>query len=154
SALANGFYVLRLTAADITGRVSQTQVTVEASTSTKPTQYLRSETDITVQIGTATVSLVRQYDSLNSALPGTFGFGWRLANRDFDIQTNVPPTGREDLGVFNPFRIGTRVYVTLPDGTRAGFTFAPQPHQQSGLTYYTPAFLADAGVAYQLSSAT
>ena len=42
----------------------------------------------------------------------------------------MPLTGNEDLGVYNPFRIGTRVYLTLPDGGeryagRVGFTFDP-----------------------------
>src|SRR5262249_32965784 len=61
--------------------------------------------------------------------------------------------GLEDQGIYNPFRIGTRVYLTLPDGTRAGFTFAPVAHPQSGVTYYTPAWQADPGIAYKLTSA-
>jgi hypothetical protein len=69
-------------------------------------------------------------------------------NREFDVETSVPSTGRENLGAFNPFRSGTRVYATLPDGRRVGFTFTPQGHQIPGLQFFTPAFTPDAGVDY------
>jgi YD repeat-containing protein len=153
NALANGSYQLRLTAVDISGRVSSVLDMVDISTTTKPDQYLTSVTDLTVPLGGATVNLVRQYDSLAQDQSGTFGYGWRLANRDTNIQTSVPATGLEAQGIYNPFRIGTRVFITLPDGSRAGFTFAPLAHQQSGVTYYTPAWQADPGVAYHLASA-
>jgi YD repeat-containing protein len=153
TALENGFYQLRLTAADISGRVSQTVAVVEVDTAAKSTQYLRTETDITVQLGGATVSLTRQYDSLAQGQSGTFGFGWRLVNRDVNVQTNVPATGHESQGIYNPFRVGTRLYLTLPDGSRVGFTFAPVTHQQAGVTWYTPAFQADPGVSWTLASA-
>jgi YD repeat-containing protein len=153
STLANGPYQLVLTAANISGKVTTVTDTIEVDTPTKPTQYLTNATDLTVQLGGVTVSLVRQYDSLTAGQSGTFGYGWRLANTDFDIQTTVAPTGLEAEGVYNPFSIGTRLYLTLPDGSRVGFTFAPVEHQQSGLVYYTPAWQADPGVAYTLSSA-
>ncbi len=152
-ALANGFYRLRLTATDISGRSTSTEAVIEVNTAAKPAQYRRRETDRSVSLGGATVDLVREYDSLAADTAGTFGFGWRLANRDTAIQTNVPATGREALGVFNPFRVGTRVYLTLPEGERVGFTFAPVQHQTGSVTYYTPAFQVDLGVAYTLTSA-
>ena len=55
--------------------------------------------------------------------------------------------------IYNPFRVGTRVYLTLPTGQRVGFTFAPVKHQAGTVTYYTPAFTADPGVTYHLDSA-
>ena len=76
-----------------------------------------------------------------------------MANTDINIQTNVPPDRLESRGIYNPFRTTTRVYLTLPDGTRAGFTFTPVLHQQSGLIFYTPAWHADPGITYTLSSA-
>ncbi len=96
--------------------------------------------------------MVRVYDSLSQDDSGTFGYGWRLLNRDSDIQTNVVPTGHEGSGSYNPFRVGTRVYLNLPTGERVGFTFAPVKHQQLGVTWYTPAYQADPGVSYQLMS--
>ncbi|HND56370.1 MAG TPA: hypothetical protein PLV92_28325, partial [Pirellulaceae bacterium] len=59
----------------------------------------------------------------------------------------------ESLAVFNPLREGSRVYLTLPDGRRVGFTFTPVKSVLSGVTTYEPAFTADAGVDYQLDSA-
>ena len=52
----------------------------------------------------------------------------------------MAPTGHEATGIYNPFRQGTRVYLTLPDGRRVGFTFTPQKHELPGVTYYTPAY--------------
>lgn len=49
-------------------------------------------------------------------------------------------------------RVGTRLYLTRPEGERVGFTFKPQVHSIPGLTYYTPYWEADAGVDYQLQS--
>jgi hypothetical protein len=51
TALANGFYQLRLTAANISGRVSQTEISVEVDTRAKPTQYLQTATDLTTDLG-------------------------------------------------------------------------------------------------------
>ena len=56
-----------------------------------------------------------------------------------DIETNLPLTGREHLGVFTPYAVGTRLYLNLPDGTRAGFTFDPQPQEQAGLVFHAAA---------------
>ena len=129
--LANGMYVVQLTATDMAARVSQTSVTLEVDTTAKPGQYLRSETDLTVQLGAATVNLTRVYDSLTSNQSFSFGYGWSLAGVDTDLQTSVPPTGNEAEGIYNPFVEGTRVYLTLPDGGapgtpgRVGFTFTP-----------------------------
>jgi len=151
--VANGPYVLRLTATDIAGRTSQTTILVEADTTTKPTQYLRTETDLSVVLAGSVFNLVRSYDSLTAGQSGTFGYGWRLAIQDTDVQTTVLPTGHESTGIYNPFRIGTRVYLTLPTGQRVGFTFTPVKHQINGLTYFTPAYTADSGVTYTLTSA-
>lgn len=54
---------------------------------------------------------------------------------------------RTSLGIYEPFRIGARLYLIAPDGERVGFTFNPQKQEIPGLTYYTPAWEADAGVA-------
>src|SRR5262249_55690587 len=82
--------------------------------------------------------------------------GWRLVNRDVGIQTNLVPTGREALGDYPALQQGTRLYLTLPDGSRAGFTFAPVvinlPGLPKELTYYHPAWQADPGVSYRLDS--
>ena len=62
--LLNGVYQLELTATDIAGRTSQTAVTLEVDSDSKSGQYSRTETDLTVTLGAATVNLTRVYDSL------------------------------------------------------------------------------------------
>ncbi|NJL77654.1 MAG: tandem-95 repeat protein, partial [Richelia sp. SM2_1_7] len=140
--LNNGFYQLRLTATDISDRTSSTQTVIEVN-STNKTGYTRTETDLTYNFSSLPLNLTRTYNSLDNS--------WRL-NTDTDIQTNVPLTGREELGVYEPYRVGTRLYLTTPTGERVGFTFAPLKQEISGLTYYTPEWVADAGINYTLSS--
>ncbi|MEI9924473.1 MAG: putative Ig domain-containing protein [Bradyrhizobium sp.] len=154
AALRNGAYELRLTATDISGRSTVAQTIVEADTAAKPSAYVQNFTDLSVVLGGTTVNLVRSYASIDQDVSGSFGYGWRLANIDTDIQSSIPLTGRENLGTYNPFVDGTRVYLTLPDGQRVGFTFTPEKHVQSGVTYYTPEFVADPGVDYRLDAAS
>src|SRR5262249_60541739 len=113
-----------------------------------PAQDLTSGPHPAVKLGGAPVPLIRQYDSLSTSQSGTFGFGWRLANTDTSIQINVAATGLEDRGIYNPLSIGSRLYLTLPDGTRAGFTFAPVAHEESGVTFYTPPWHDATGIGY------
>ena len=151
--LPNGFYRLRLTAHDVAGRSSWAEIVIEINSTAKAGRYERSETDLAVVLDGVPVQLVRAYDSLAGHRAGSFGVGWRLAGADVDLETDVPLTGREHLGVFSPYVMGTRLYLNLADGRRAGFTFTPQLHQAEGLAYYTPAWTADAGVDDQLASA-
>ena len=150
---SNGLYRLRLTGRDLADRVSREEITVEVRSANKAGQFLESVTDLTVDLDGVSVDIVRNYDSLARTVPGTFGFGWRLTTRDFDIRTDVPNTGLEAAGGFHPYRIGTRLYLTVPDGRRVGFTFTPQKHEMPGLTWYTPAWTPDPGAGVTLSSA-
>ena len=59
----------------------------------------------------------------------------------------------EEFGLYTPFRDGTRVTVTLPDGPRQGFTFAPTVHGIFDLVYFKPRFIPDPGVTSTLSVA-
>jgi Putative Ig domain/Bacterial Ig domain/Dockerin type I domain/RHS Repeat/Bacterial Ig-like domain (group 2) len=150
----NGFYTLRLTATDVAGRTAQAETQIEIDSQTKTSAYRRTDIDLTATLDGHAVGIARQYDSLRSGAAEAFGYGWRLTLRDTNIESNAPLTGREDFGVFNPFSEGTRVYATLPDGERVGFTFAPVEHQIPGLVYYTPAFMGDAGVTWTLEGAS
>ena len=142
--LNNGFYQLRLTATDISGRTSTTETVVEINSTAKTSAYTRKETDLTYNFSSLPLNITRNYNSLDNT--------WRFST-DTDIQTNVPLTGREELGVYEPYRVGTRLYLNTPTGERVGFTFAPQRKEISGLTYYSPQWVADAGVEYKLDSA-
>ena len=73
-------------------------------------------------------------------------------NRDVRVKTSVPQTGLEGQGVFNPFRDGTRLYLSLPDGRRIGFTFQPQKIGAGQIRYYKPAWSGGPGADYLLAS--
>ncbi len=150
--LANGVYQLLLTATDISGRTSQIQTQIEVNSATKANDLVVTDADVSVNLDGTTVLIERTYDPLMSAGTGDFGFGWILANRQTDLQTNVPLTGQEAFGVYNPFRDGTSVYLTLPTGARVHFKFAPTSIVVDGQTFYSPAWQADSGVTYTLSS--
>ena len=147
-----GPYRLRLTAADVAGRVGQAETTVELTSTTKTTRYVREETDFSASIAGHTLEFRRRYDSETADREGSFGHGWRLAWRDTDLVTDLPGTGREAFGAYAPLVEGTRAFLTLPTGERAGFTFAPERVSLAGITWYEPRWVADAGVTWQLTS--
>ncbi len=150
--LSNGFYTLRLTARDIGGRTSTTTATfVEIDTDTKAGDYRRSDADLTVDLGGVGYTLVRQYSSLDTT-PGAFGAGWSLPGRDIRFESNVAVTGREALGVYDAYAEGTRIWMTLPDGTRAAFRFAPVAETVGTVQFFRPAWIADDGGAWTLAS--
>jgi YD repeat-containing protein len=151
--LANGLYVYRLTAMDISGRTSRTETIVEINSATKADHVTRAEVDLVLALGGEELAFTRFYDSLNRDRSGRFGFGWSLLGVDFDVQAGVTETGGESGGVFNPLRDGTRVYLTLPDGQRVGYTFTPIERSQGNVVWFTPAFTSDGGQSSMLASA-
>jgi len=147
SRLANGFYRLRLTGTDISGRGAAAEVLLEVNTSTKSARYQRTAVDLSADLGGVSIELTRVYDSLSAARSGVFGLGWR-SPAEVRVQTNVPRTGLETRGRYNPLSVGSRLYLTLPDAAvthRVGFTFAPVAQVQEGVTFHTPAWVADDG---------
>ncbi len=152
ASLANGVYRLRLSATDISGRSSAVESKLEINSSNKSAVYRWAESEVALEKAFGTIRLTRVYDSsLN--LPGTsFGEGWRWAELDYLVQSDTPRTGREVLGVYEPMRDGTRVYVSLPNGNRVGFTFAPEATSIGALTFYKPRWQADPGAGAELRS--
>ncbi len=152
ASMANGFYQLRLTATDLSGRSATTTAQIQIHTNTKPNDLVVTDADLSVNLDGTTILIERSYDPLNRGGSGDFGAGWSLVNRETNLQTNVATTGEEPYGVFNPFGDGTEVYLTLPTGQRVRFTFAPTSFEVAGQTFYHPAWQADSGVAYTLAS--
>lgn len=156
--LANGSYILRLEAFDAGGRSNVTQQLVEVAGGNKLGNFRVSFTDLVVPLSGIDVVLARTYDSLNSSQDSDFGFGWRMDFRDVQLQVSVDEASDFDkaYGFYTPYRIGTRVYITLPGGERQGFTFSPSIRQLPsifgpGLVLATPRFIPDAGVTNQLT---
>ena len=152
AALANGFYRLRLTARDMSGRTDTAETWLEVTGYNK-NGFRYQETDATLSVAGKSVPIVRAYDSLDNGVTGSFGNGWRWTLGDFRIQTNLPVDRRESFGVFEPMRDGTRLYLTVPSGERVGFTFTPQQIETGSLVIYRPAWTADVGHDFVLESA-
>ncbi|MFN0054206.1 MAG: putative Ig domain-containing protein [Planctomycetales bacterium] len=152
--LANGPYVLRLFAKDLGGNESSTDTIVDVAGDLKLGNFTLSFTDLSVPVSGIPITVSRTYDSLNAPQNGELGYGWRLEFRDMHLRTSVPPTGDEEYGVYNAYRNGSRVYVTLPGGKREGFTFKPTPvpgFAGSFLGLSNPSFDSDPGVTNRLS---
>ena len=142
--LADGFYRLRLTARDISGRTSVDSATVELRTGAdKQGRYASQRTDVSAVLGSVPFDLVRAYDSLTGK--------WTFLGLDMDITTSVgnqPGAG----GALPGFEQGTRLFLTLPTGERAGFTFQPVTEVIGTTTFYRPAWIADGNHGWQLAS--
>src|SRR5262249_18075487 len=165
--LLNDSYVLRLEATDAGGHVATLDQQVNVRDNLKLGNFTLSFTDLTVPVSGIPISVTRTYDTLTAARPGDLGFGWRLEFRDVDVRSSVAPRTDflAELGFQNPFRDGTRVYVTLPGGRRAGFTFRPELNRVTRLLLmfggddilpeeswqYDPVFVPDAGVTSRLT---
>ncbi|MDA7865307.1 hypothetical protein N9A70_00855, partial [Akkermansiaceae bacterium] len=152
SVLRNGRYVLRVTAFNDLrlGRVEA--VEFEVAGISKPGRNRRVFTDSEIELAGFPLKIDRVYDSLDAERAGEFGFGWSLSAGDPDLFETVPDTGVGLFGV-TPFRSGTRVYLTAPDGQRLAFTFEPE-FALGGLlgTAYRATFIPDPGNPYQLST--
>ena len=147
----NGFHRLRLSAQDRAGRRATVERDIEINSDDK-SSFTLTAIDLTLDLGAAQMAIRRTYDTFDRNHPRKFGYGWRFDGRDTDVATNARTTGREHLGIYAGLREGDRVYLNLPDGRRAGFTFAPRRIDLPALTYYEPEWIADVSGDFVLSS--
>ena len=148
--LSNDDYVLRLQATDAGGNVWRIEQMVSVAGNMKVGNFQLTFSDATANVGGIPITIARTYDSLRANTPGDFGYGWSLAIWDAGLKVSLPSSGMEEYGLYTPFRDGTRVTVTLPDGQRQGFTFAPTVHGIFDLVYFKPRFIPDPGVTSTL----
>ncbi|MDZ8070038.1 MAG: putative Ig domain-containing protein [Nostoc sp. DedQUE08] len=161
SLLQNDSYILRLEVADNGGHISYADEVIDVAGDLKLGNFRLSFTDLTVPVTGIPITLTRTYDSLNSGSTDDFGYGWRMEFRDTDLRTSLRPPSEDSqlVGYQNPFKNGTKVYITLPGGKREAFTFkAKQVEQVDGGSllyfskyFYQPEFVADKGVTSTLT---
>ena len=153
SLLPNDSYIVRLTATDANGNAASVDAAapVDVAGNLKLGNFTLSFNDLTVPVAGIPITVTRTYDTLNVGSSGEFGPGWRLEFRDTDLRTSVEPTGLEDVGIYNPFYDGARVYVTMPGGKREGFSFHPWLQHVFFVDIWHPQFIADPGVTDTLS---
>jgi large repetitive protein len=144
--LPNDFYVFRLTARDIGRRLARAETVVELRSAEK-FGYFHAETDLAVTLAGVPVTVTRAYDSTRAEQQGKFGQGWRFLGRELDVRDNVLPTGYEAQGLYHPYEVGTRLYLSTPAGDELGFAFDPVRVVTPGPVYYAPAWDLMAGSA-------
>ncbi len=145
--LPNGLYKLRIVGNDgvQTGGI---EYDVSVAGNLKLGNYTTEFVDLAIPLAGLPIIVARRYDSLDTS-SGDFGAGWRLGlagglvDSVAESRTGI---GLVDLLASEPFRAGTRVYVTRPDGQRVGFTFAPVVAGGAFAFVYAPRFDADPGV--------
>jgi RHS repeat-associated protein len=154
--LQRDIYDLRVLAQDVNGQ--QTTLTLPISIEGQAVlgNFTLQFTDLSIPLAGIPIEILRTYDTLDASRSGDFGYGWRLGFREPRIHETVRVSAAELAGApplfsANPFREGTRVYLTNPTGRRVGFTFAPTPEPGFLGTIWHPHFVADPGVFDTLS---
>ncbi len=137
--MPNDFYVLRLSARDISRRSARTETIIEVYSDTKR-NLVRRHTDLVTTVGGVAVEVSRQYDSVERDRTARAGYGWQLVGRDINLRASVPPTGFESQGLYSAYRDQTRLYLMSPSGEELGFVFEPIENSQPWLTHYQPAW--------------
>ncbi|QDU59615.1 tRNA3(Ser)-specific nuclease WapA precursor [Planctomycetes bacterium Pan216] len=152
--LENDGYVLRVLAQDVNGLIWMEHLELSVEGNAKIGHFTMSVTDLEVPLAGIPITVGRTYDTRQADDAGDFGFGWTLDIADGEIRETVRNVEAERTsGLFGatPFRIGTRVYLTGPDGERGGYTFDPVPEGGALGTLWRPRFIADPGVFHELS---
>lgn len=144
--LPNDPYVIRVVAWNTNGRGWAEPLPITVTGEAKLGNFRLDFTDLQVPLAGIPITVTRSYDTLEAGRVGDFGYGWKLGLQDGDIRETTPNVG----GLFdsNPYKVGTRVYLTTPEGKRVGFTFEPEPARGLFLfgTEYRAVFKPDPGV--------
>jgi RHS repeat-associated protein len=135
--IANGNYVIRVTATDSNGNQQVSQVMITVTGENKPGRITLSVTDLVVPVTGLPIKIEREYDSLERNLIGDFGYGWSLemagprleVSPDNDVTITEPGTGRRVTFQFTP--------------TSFGFPFS---------FFYQPTYTPEPGVFGKLAS--
>lgn len=150
--LRNGAYTLLLTALDSGANKTIDTASVQIEGALKLGNFTVSFVDLTVPVAGVPITITRRYDSLDAKVSGDFGYGWSLEIAKTKIEKQIDPNRLPDLSGYVPFRDGDRVIVTLPDGTKEGFTFYGKPGKQflGVVIDHNPFFVADIGIKSKL----
>src|SRR5262249_10165846 len=76
--LADGAYVLTLSAINTGGHGASTTVEVNVKGKLKLGNFKLSFTDLTIPVTGIPITITRSYDTLNAGVKGDFGYGWSL----------------------------------------------------------------------------
>jgi RHS repeat-associated protein len=120
-----------------------------------------SFTDLDLQLGGLPITITRTYDTLNADVQGDFGYGWSLdiATTEISVVIGNGANAQKGFSRYEPIQDGTHITITLPDGTKEGFTFQPKSANSSSspfagivkTPYYYPAWIPDVGTKSTLA---
>lgn len=150
--LRNGVYTIELKATDAGGNVSVDSEVIKVDGNLKLGNFNVSFVDLQVPIVGIPITVTRTYDTLDSDVQGDFGYGWSMDLSNTKVRIVQPESSDPGLFGYSPIQDGTRIIITLPDGTEEGFTFRPE-RQVSGFIKtadYLPMFVPDVGVKSEL----
>ena len=151
--LRNDSYVLRLSSFNTNGRGFSDGQIINVCGDAKLGNFRLEFEDLTIPLSGIPITIRRIYDTLDANRFNDFGFGWTLGLCDADIRETVPDTGADFFNA-TPFEIGTRVFLTTPEGRRVGFTFnVRNPQNRFIATTWEPFFEPDPGVYETLTIA-
>ena len=147
--LPTGSLQLVLKGTDLSGQSEEAVLPIQVTGMLKLGNARMTFTDATIPVAGIPITVRRTYDSLNAATIGDFGYGWKLEFQQMALDIRADTLGDDGTTRYPPFIDGSRVMVTLPDGTQEGFTFEPRvrarvPISGDPLTW-TPYFKPDSG---------
>lgn len=169
-ALADGTYLIRVTARDDAGEEETATAVYGIDSDQKLGNFSLSFTDLTVPVAGFPLNVVRNYDSLDTNSRGEdFGYGWSLELVTGKLEYTSAQGGDNDfrdfvfgsvVGDTQPMIGGSIINITLPDGEEHSFTLTPIAVDQ-GATFgvdaiqgsfgiFTAAFRPDGGQASEL----
>ncbi len=158
----NGFYRLQVTARDLGGLETVSFANIEINSTTKIGTLERSVTDLTVSLDGFQIPLTRFHSSMTTGQTSStfvntvdvqgvsFGDAWTLPL--VNPQVAIQPNAEVSKAFAEPLRHGDRLYLTLPDGRRVGFTFSPIESMEGDVRAFRPKWIADQGVDWDLKS--
>ena len=129
--LPDGQVQVGVYAEDVAGNAAFTSFAAEVDTQSKVGNFGLGFVDLETAVGGLPVSVSRSYDSLNAGEDGDFGYGWELGIERGELRVGVPDGGDPlfgDQGFEAAYEFGTRITVTLPDGSERGFTTELLPY--------------------------
>ncbi len=157
--MANGAYTLTLHAIDQAGHSATCTRPINLDGKLKLGNLNLSFVDLEVPLAGIPITITRNYDSLRARTSSEFGYGWRLGLGTTTLAVHMAGDTTLGWGNVAPFRANSRVVVSLPDGSTAGFTFKPYmastdcgPNLNASIASrtYAPYFEPDPGVKDQL----
>ncbi len=120
--IPNGTYILQLSAENEFGIPVYDRESLEIDTGdSKLGNFNLDFVDLEASVIGLPVIIQRSYDTTNADEHRDFGYGWNLEMATVELTTEIPLDTVDEFDINSGFGHGSRINVTLPDGTVAGF---------------------------------